>query len=89
LMMLAVHIQDDSRPNLSQLQSHVKRLDPAGLNQKKIQSGLGTMPLDAMDEEIIRIQLMRHRQVINARHRLNYLSSVCRLSTDWISSDSR
>ena len=75
LMMLAVHIEQHPRPDLAQLQINMESLDPMGLDQEKIQPGLGAMTLDGMNEEIIRIQLMRHDQVVNALHRTNYSGS--------------
>src|SRR5262249_312721 len=51
----------------------VKRLNPERLDQEKIEFSFGAMALDAMDEQVIRIQLMGHHQVINALHPLNIL----------------
>src|SRR2546428_1678496 len=81
LVMFAVHIEQHPRPNLAELHIKMKGLHPKWFDQKEIQVGLCAMPLDAVDEKIIRIQLMRHGQIIYPLHSLNYLVSKCRLST--------
>jgi hypothetical protein len=67
-VVLAVHIEQHAGPNFALQQVFVEQLDPRRLDQEKIQSSFGAKPLDGVDEVIIRIQFVGHRQVINPRH---------------------
>ena len=67
-MMLAVHVQEHSSPDIPSLKELVKRFDPDGLDEKKVQSEPSTVKLNPMDEEIIRIEFVRHYEIVNARH---------------------
>ena len=68
LVMFAVHVQQHARPDFAQLVEDAERLDPERFDEEKIQPALGAMLLDAMDEKIIRIQLVGHHQVIGPGH---------------------
>ena len=52
----------------------------APFHEEKIQSLLGAMLLDAMDEKIIRVQFMGHYQIINPSHHNEYLAGTRALS---------
>ncbi len=62
------------------IQFLIETLDPERFYQEEVQPRLGTMPLDPVDEKIIRIQLMRHDKVVNASHASNYLACRGNLS---------
>ena len=74
-MMFAVHVQQRARPNIVALEGFEERFDPDRFDQEKIQSLRRAHSLDAMDEKAIRIQLVRHHQVVNASHNLKYVSN--------------
>ena len=74
LMVLAVHIEKHPRPNLAFCQSVIKGLNPQRLNEKEIQTGFRAMLLDAVNEQVIGVQLMRHHDIIGSDHYVQYLS---------------
>ena len=45
-----------------------ERVGPRAVPPGKIQLQLGAMPLDAVDEQIIRVEIMGHDQIIDSRH---------------------
>ena len=65
--MLAVHVEQCARPDFAGLERFMEWLDPKRFHEEKIQASLGALSLDAVDEIIIRIQLVRHYEVIGAR----------------------
>ena len=74
LMVLAVHVKEHPRPNLAFCQSVIKSLNPQRLNEKEIQTGFRAMLLDAVNEQVIGVQLMRHHDIIGSDHYVQYLS---------------
>src|SRR5262245_48015780 len=66
-MMFAVHVEQRARPDLAVLEGFMEWLNPKRFDQEKIQACLGALALNAVDEVIIRIQLVRHHEVIGAR----------------------
>jgi hypothetical protein len=79
-MMFAVHVEQRAGPELAFGKQIAERLDPDRFHEEKVQSLLGAMLLDSMDEQIIRVQLVRHHQIINARHGSEYLAGRRALS---------
>ena len=68
LMMLAVHVQEHTGPDAALLELIEERVNPGGFDEEKIQPGFGAQALDGVDEKIIRVQLVGHHQIIDARH---------------------
>src|SRR5262245_40023491 len=72
LVMLAVHIQQCPGPDLSPIYLLEEMLHPKWLHQKKVQLRLSAVLLHAVNEKIVRVQLVGHHQIINSRHGANY-----------------
>src|SRR5205823_3541760 len=85
-MMLAVHVEQCPRPDFAFGELVAERLHPERFNQEEVETQLGAMLLHAMDEQIIRVQLVRHHQIINPRHARQYLAEKHGLSMagDWV-----
>ena len=88
--LLAEHVQQHARPKPARVQLFVEQLHPERLHQEEIQPGGGALLLDAVDEVIIRVQLVGHDEIINAYHAPHYPAgggglSILRdrLGTDW------
>jgi len=79
-MVLAVHVQEHARPKLAFGKRVVKVLNPQRLNEKETQTRFGAMLLDAVNEQIIGVQLMRHHDIIGSDHCAQYLSCAWFLS---------
>ena len=79
-MMLAVHVEQCPRPDFAFGELVAERLHPERFDEEEVETQLGAMLLHAMDEQIIRVQLVRHHQVINPRHARQYLAEKHRLS---------
>src|SRR5690242_1596210 len=84
-MMLAVHVEQRPRPDLALGQLIAKRFDPERFDEKKVQAQFRAMLLDAMDEQVIRVQLVGHHQVVNPRHAGEYSTGKQWLSITWTS----
>ncbi len=78
--MFAVHVEQRARPNLAFGIEIAEGLHPDRLDKEKVQSLLGAVLLDAMNEQIVRVQLMGHHQIINPRHGSEYLAGMRWLS---------
>ena len=72
--MLAVHVEQRARPDFALGELVAERLDPERFDEEKVQSEFGATLLHAMDEQIVRVQLVRHHQIINPRHARQYLA---------------
>jgi hypothetical protein len=79
-VMFAVHVEQHARPDPAFGKQIAKWLHPHRFDEEKVQAPLGAMPLDAMNEQIIRVQLVGHYHVINPRHGNEYLAGERRLS---------
>src|SRR6266498_6138419 len=73
-MMLAVHVEEHARPDSAFGIQVAERLHPDRFDEEKIESLLGAMLLHAMNEQIVRIQLVGHHQIINPRHASQYFA---------------
>src|SRR2546425_9867971 len=78
--MLGAPVQQPGCPFPALGQLITERFHPERLNQKKIQPPLGATLLHAVNEEVIRVQLVRHHQVIPSRHTTHYSGRTLRLS---------
>ena len=79
-VMFAVHVEQCARPDSALGKQIAERLHPNRFDEEEIQARFGAMLLDAMNEQIIRVQLMGHHQVINPRHHSEYLAGRRALS---------
>jgi len=69
LMVLAVHVEQDPRPDPAFFEGIVEAIHPQRLDEKEIEPRSDRIFLDFMDEKVIRIQFMGHHQIVNARHK--------------------
>jgi len=65
LMVFAVHVQQNTRPEFPFLKLLKERFDPKRFDQEKSPSSFGAMPLNPMNKEVIGIQLVRHDEVVS------------------------
>ena len=79
-VMFTVHVEQRARPDLAFGKEIAERLHPDRFDEEKVQPLLGAMLLDAMNEQIIRVQLVGHHQVVNPRHGSEYLAGMRWLS---------
>ena len=70
LMMLAVHVQQHARPDSAGLKVFIEQLDPGRFDEEEVQPRLGTQALDLVDEVVICVQRVRHREVVDPSHAL-------------------
>ena len=80
VVMLAVHVQQHPDPDFATLEVFPETFDPERLDQEKVHPLLRAMLLDAVNEKIIRVELVRHHEVVNPGHAKDYLAAACRLS---------
>ena len=64
LMMFTVHVEEHPGPELAALELVQERFHPKRFDEEEIQTTIRAGPLDAMDEPVIRIELVRHHQVV-------------------------
>ena len=69
VVVLAVHVQQDTSPDLATFHFLTEQVHPLWVDQKEIQTKARGMVLDAMNEKIIGVQRVCHYQVVNPSHR--------------------